>query len=210
MTKVQDETQQTVKRMEALSANILRGRQSVRATFRLPSDVIALLSAAASQLGLKQKSLFDQLVENQDTLEQLAQDVPPAKAQKEQKVPRQQKTYVVSRSALFSLDQVSKACGLPRDILVELSIQRLVPMLDEEQEKHRKRSELLSSVKALWKKCELLRYNAEDMLGEDDPATRRLMQLQTTCRQVLESLTELVDQGKAFERYQETWGEEEK
>ena len=59
--------------MVGLSADILRGRQSVRATFRLPSQVIALLSVAASQLGLKQKSLFDQLVEDRAVLEQVAQ-----------------------------------------------------------------------------------------------------------------------------------------
>jgi len=46
-----------------LNADALRGRQSVRATFRLPTEMVSLLSIAASHLGLKQKSLFDQLVE---------------------------------------------------------------------------------------------------------------------------------------------------
>ena len=40
--------------LNGLSADRLRGRQSVRATFRLPTEVIELLSMAASQLGVKQ------------------------------------------------------------------------------------------------------------------------------------------------------------
>ena len=56
----------------SLDANTLRGRQSVRATFRLPPPIIELLSIAANQLGIKQKSLFDQLVEDREVLEQVA------------------------------------------------------------------------------------------------------------------------------------------
>lgn len=40
----------------------LRGKQSVRATFKLPEHIIKLLGGVATQLGVKQKSLFDQLV----------------------------------------------------------------------------------------------------------------------------------------------------
>ena len=47
-----------------LTADLLKGKQSIRATFKLPPDIIRLLSIAASQLGIKQKTLFDQLVED--------------------------------------------------------------------------------------------------------------------------------------------------
>ncbi|RPI51694.1 MAG: hypothetical protein EHM49_06780, partial [Deltaproteobacteria bacterium] len=49
-----------------ITAMGLRGKQSVRATFRLPDHIIKLLGMVASQLGLKQKSLFDQLVEDKE------------------------------------------------------------------------------------------------------------------------------------------------
>ena len=41
------------------SALDLRGRQSVRATFRLSEDCIDAISILSAQLGIKQKSVFD-------------------------------------------------------------------------------------------------------------------------------------------------------
>ena len=41
----------------------LLGKKSVRATFKLHPTAIQLLSVLASQLGIKQKSLFDYLME---------------------------------------------------------------------------------------------------------------------------------------------------
>ena len=55
---------------DLLTSTILKKKQSVRATFRLPDEIINLLSVVASQLGLKQKSLLDQLVEDKELLDQ--------------------------------------------------------------------------------------------------------------------------------------------
>ena len=41
----------------------LRGRQSVRATFRLSEACIDAISILSAQLGIKQKSIFDHLME---------------------------------------------------------------------------------------------------------------------------------------------------
>ncbi|MEK6194066.1 MAG: hypothetical protein N2F24_07555, partial [Deltaproteobacteria bacterium] len=46
----------------------LRGRQSVRATFKLTEACIGAISIVAAHLGIKQKSLFDHLVEDISTL----------------------------------------------------------------------------------------------------------------------------------------------
>jgi hypothetical protein len=46
------------------SAMDLRGRQSVWATFRLSEDCIDAISILAVQLGIKQKSVFDHLMED--------------------------------------------------------------------------------------------------------------------------------------------------
>ena len=51
-----------------LTVDDLKGKQSVRATFRLPQQVIELLTLIAGQLGIKQKSLFDQLIEDSAVL----------------------------------------------------------------------------------------------------------------------------------------------
>ncbi len=182
-----------------LSADILRGRQSVRATFRLPSQVIALLSLAANQLGLKQKSLFDQLVEDRAVLEQVAQTADRYQPVREQ---RQQKTYVVSRNALLSLEYVAKSCGLPRDLLVELSIQRLVPVLNSEQEKQRKRTMILEEAEALCRQGEEVFRGTKQLLGEDDPATLLVFGLVAQCRRTCNELHQLVAQGKELEPFQ--------
>lgn len=59
-----------------LTVNNLIGRQFVRATFKLPQDVINLLAAIAAQLGIKKKSLFDQLLKNTAELEEIARKSP--------------------------------------------------------------------------------------------------------------------------------------
>jgi len=182
-----------------LSADILRGRQSVRATFRLPSQVISLLSVAADQLGLKQKSLFDQLVEDREVLEQLAQMADQYHPMQSR---RQQKTYVVSRNALLALEHVAKACGLPRDLLVELSIQRLAPMLSLEQEKQGKRVELSEKLEALSQQGERLLRETVQLLGEDDPAVQILASFQAHCRRTASEMNQLVEQGKKLAQYQ--------
>lgn len=55
-----------------LNAQLLREKQSVRATFSLPDQIIDLLKVAAKHLNVLQKSLIDQLVEERISLENLA------------------------------------------------------------------------------------------------------------------------------------------
>ena len=65
----------------------LRGRQSVRATFKLSERAIDAMSIVAVHLGIKQKSLFDHLIEDMQSLT------------------RVQKTFVISRKTLSNLDE---------------------------------------------------------------------------------------------------------
>ena len=53
-------------------ASDLRGRQSVRATFKLTEGCIDAISIVAAHLGIKQKSLFDHLVEDNSSLSSIA------------------------------------------------------------------------------------------------------------------------------------------
>lgn len=196
MTQRKDYKDYGIETVMDLSADILRGRQSVRATFRLPSQVITLLSVAANQLGLKQKSLFDQLVEDREVLEQLAQAAVDHQPTGEQ---RQQKTYVVSRNALLSLEYVAKACGLPRDLLVELSIQRLVPVISSERERRRKRKVVLDDMEAFLRQGQVLSARTDQMLGEGDPTARQLAAVLAHCARAVSDLRQLIDQGKEIE-----------
>ena len=184
----------------SLDANTLRGRQSVRATFRLPPPIIELLSIAANQLGIKQKSLFDQLVEDREVLEQVAAGAAgwrrPAADQ------RQQKTFVVSRDALISLEFVAKAHGIPRDLLVEISINRLLPVISSEQEKQAKRKVILAELEEFLQLGEAVLARAGEMLGADDPAFRQLSLALGQGGRAVEELRGRVEKGRAMERYQ--------
>ena len=182
----------------ALSADTLKGRQSVRATFKLPSQMIELLSLAANQLGLKQKSLFDQLVEDREILEQVASAAENYRPLQEH---RQQKTYVVSRNSLGALDYVAKTHRLPRDLLVELSIQRLLPVISSEQEKQQNRKQVLGEMEGYLRQGFELLAKTQQMLGAEDPASRQLALVLAQLRGSVEGLGEQVEQGRAIEEY---------
>ena len=56
------------------SSSDLRGKQSVRATFKLSERAIDALSIVAIHLGIKQKSLFDHLIDDTRSLKVIARD----------------------------------------------------------------------------------------------------------------------------------------
>jgi len=147
-----------------LTVGDLTGKQSVRATFKLPQQVIDLLAVIAGQLGIKQKSLFDQLVENASIMEKVVQEALGYFTEEE----RHQKTIVISRSTLLSLNQISKKQKIPRDILVEVYIKQLLPVIKTELGKHKKRKELLKEMRKYQNQGKRLLKAAEDLLGKDD------------------------------------------
>src|SRR5210317_303512 len=81
-------------------ASDLRGRQSVRATFKLTEGCIDAISIVAAHLGIKQKSLFDHLVEDTSSLSSIAREIKDVKLAKQARI---QKTFVISRRSLSSL-----------------------------------------------------------------------------------------------------------
>ena len=198
MSKENSNTLQRVENEGDLSADMLKGRQSVRATFKLPVQVIGLLSIAASQLGLKQKSLFDQLVEDREILAQLAATA--GKSSRSDHL-RKQKTFVISRNALIALDYAAKHFGVPRDLLVEFSINRLLPVISAEQEKQQKRREILGAMeKFVGDGLELLDKTCKE-LGENDPACQRLRDLLIHSDRTMMELRHQVELSKDIEDY---------
>lgn len=181
-----------------LSADSLKGRQSVRATFKLPAEVIELLSIAAAQLGLKQKSLFDQLMEDREILAQVARQ---AAAHRSTVAERRQKTYVLSRNALVALDAVARGQKIPRDVLVEVSIQRLLPVINAEKEKQQKRKAILNQLEGYFEEGLELLHTTEDELGSGDPVYEQMEMLLRQCQRNLLAVRELVEQGRCIEEY---------
>ena len=198
MEQRDDREKQGVGATIGLNADALRGRQSVRATFRLPTEMVSLLSIAASHLGLKQKSLFDQLVENRQVLEQVAASAEGYQPSADR---RQQKTYVLSRNSLAALDLVARTHGLARDLLVEISISRLLPVLSAEQERQQNRKAVLVELEEYWQEGRVLLARTGDRLGSEDPVTRKLAALVGQCERVVRELRDQVERGRAMEDY---------
>jgi len=181
-----------------LTASDLKGKQSVRATFTLSSQVIELLSIVAAQLGIKQKSLFDQLVEDSEVLDLVAQD---AQQYSTKKKDRRKKTFVISRNSLLSLDFVARDRQMPRDILVEFSIQRLLPVISAELEKHHKRILLLQDMESYLKKGKNILQKAGNLLGEGDKVYELIEKLVNLCEEDVSDIKEIVEKGKCMENY---------
>ena len=127
----------------------LRGRQSVRTTFKLTPRCIDALSVLAGQLGIKQKSLFDHIIDDAQALTSIAEEVENELQLSSARVP---KTYVVSRKTLEILDRVSRKYQAPRDALVEFSIERIMPLIEEEKKKHDRRKQLIEGLEELRRK----------------------------------------------------------
>jgi uncharacterized protein (UPF0147 family) len=154
-----------------LSATQLRGKQSVRATFRLSAQMIDLLKIAANHLEVQQKSLIDELVQNRETLNRVAKE---AQEMVQESQERRQKTFVLSRNALRLLDDISDKHNLSRDQLVELCISRLIPFVDAEQEKHTQRRLLIKEVNQFLENGKSLLEQADSLLGADDRFREKL------------------------------------
>ena len=148
----------------------LRGRQSVRATFKLSARAIDVLSIVATQLGIKQKSLFDHLIEDVKSLNVIANEI---EDEAFGALDRVQKTFVVSRRTLSCLEQTSRQFNAPRDALVEYSIQRLLPVIAKERERHSKRKAILNDINTHLAQGLKILQKAQSLLGEDDPVYAR-------------------------------------
>ena len=149
----------------------LRGKQSVRATFKLSARAINAISILSEQLGIKQKSLFDHLMQDMEALNLIAEEIQTKKTLSSNRI---QKTFVISRSSLSCLERVSRDFETPRDALIENSIKRLLPLIAQEREKHQKRKEILEDVKAYLRAGKIVTRKAREVLGEDDPVYESL------------------------------------
>jgi hypothetical protein len=174
----------------------LRGRQSVRTTFRLPVHLIELLGIIAGQFGVKQKSLFDQMVEDDAALDEIAEWV---SSYTPENIERRQKTYVLSKQSLLALERVASERRISRDILVEISIRRLLPLLFAEREKHSKRVKILSDMEQYLRQGKQLLAKTEDLLGKDDPVYEMVGRMVRLGEEKVIDLADIVAKGRALE-----------
>lgn len=177
----------------------LRGRQSVRATFKLTEGCIDAISIVAAHLGIKQKSLFDHLVEDSRSLNAIAREIQNVRLKTQSRI---QKTFVISRKSLSSLDKASKHFNAPRDALVEFSVKRLLPIIAMEREKHKKRKQTLDDIARHFKEGVNLLNKIQDQLGDEDPIYHKLEAVMKVYENAYLNIIDFIDKGKIIEDFE--------
>jgi hypothetical protein len=180
------------------SAEDLRGRQSVRATFKLSARAIDALSIVAVHLGIKQKSLFDQLIEDAGSLSHIAREI---ESDDFSTLDRVQKTYVISRKTLRSLEDTSRQFDAPRDALVEYSIQRLLPVIAREREKHQKRKDILQDINTHLEQGLKILNKTRELLGENDPVYTKLEAAMGASMHARDNIDQFVERCEIIEEF---------
>jgi anion-transporting ArsA/GET3 family ATPase len=180
------------------SSRDLRGRQSVRATFKLTAKAIETMSAVSVHLGIKQKSLFDHLIDDLESLERIARQMGDAT----RNLPsRMQKTFVLSRRTLSCLDQTAKQYAASRDALVEYSIQRLQPVIAKEKKRHAERKRLLKKFNEFLSTAETILTEAEQALGPGDPVFDQLEKAILGMLNTRDDIAAFIEKGKIIESF---------
>ena len=177
----------------------LRGKQSVRATFKLSKDTIDAINIIASHLCIKQKSLFDHLVENIQPIRPITLETKHAKLTKQSRI---QKTFVISRKTLSLLDKILKDYDVPRDALVEYAVQSLLPIIIKEREKHEKRKKIMNDILKHLREGQKILRKSEDSLGEDDPVCDKLETAITVYEKACRYIESFIEKGKIIENFQ--------
>jgi hypothetical protein len=170
----------------------------VRATFRLSEACIDAISILSAQLGIKQKSIFDHLLENDKVLKSMASELENTKFDRHERI---QKTFVISRRSLSFLDSISSKHNAPRDALVEYSVRRLLPIIAKERKKHEKRKELLADISQHFKEGERLLSKAEEKLGTDDLIVDKLQTAISAYKNSFDDIAHFIERGKIIEGF---------
>ena len=181
------------------STNDLRGRQSVRATFRLSEPCIDAISILSAQLGIKQKSVFDHVLEDTKILKDAARELENTEIDRHGRI---QKTFVISRRSLSFLDTISSKHNAPRDALVEFSVRRLAPIIARERKKHEIRKNFLAEISDQVSGGQKLLSKAEEMLGVDDPIVSNLQKALSVYKNAREDIANFIERGKMIENFQ--------
>ncbi len=176
----------------------LRGKQSVRATFKISQKAIDAIGMVAVHMGIKQKSLFDHIIEDLEALDTLAQTI---QIRKFRQIERKQKTYVLSRKTIDALEAISETYGMPRDALVEYSVQKLESIISSEKLKHEERKILQKEITDYFDQGKLIYRKAVSILGEDDPFCRRIEKALLACRKTEEDINDFLEKSKILEGF---------
>jgi hypothetical protein len=102
---------------------------------------------------------------------------------------------------LQNLEKISSRYHTPRDALVELSIERILPLIFEEKQKHKKRKIILQKMYGLLAEGEEIFEMASDSLDKDDPVYRRIYQMMKAVKGCCADVENCVERGRKIEDF---------
>ena len=176
----------------------LKGKQSVRTSFKLPEICIQAINIVTTQLGIKHRSLFDFLVEDTDTLEAIAKEIGRKNHNKDKGTP---KNFIVSRESLLVIDEMCEKLQVSRDTLIELSVRRLLPIIEKEMESHRNRKAIFELVQNHYKDSRKVLKQIKESVGEEDPIYKIYQNAVNICKQVKTQVNDTISKGTVLEGF---------
>ena len=176
----------------------LRGKQSVRATFKLSQKAIDAIGLVAIHMGIKQKSLFDHIIEDHRALDELAQTI---RIRQFKKIERKQKTFVLSRKTIEALSAISEAYDMPRDALVEYSIKKLESVIQTEKIRHSERKKLAVKMSDRFDAVKTLYLETAKRLGPDDPFCLQMQKAVLALEKTRQDVDEFLEKSSVLDDF---------
>ncbi len=139
-------------------------------------------------------------MEDIQTLSMIARQLPNFRLSSAGRI---QKTFVLSRRSLYSLEEIASSFNAPRDVLIELSVQRLLPIIAEVRKNHAKRKKTLVDIQAHLAGGAALLAQIGHELGEDDVVHEEIAAVMAHYAQAVENIQALVARGRAIEVFDE-------
>ena len=84
---------------------------------------------------------------------------------------------------------------------MEYSIQRLMPVIDEERGRHEKRKRILAEITEYLAEGEKILAKSREVLGEDDPIYDRFEGTMATFRNAQRKIESFIEKGKVIEDF---------
>jgi len=176
----------------------LLGKKSVRATLWLRPEVISVLRILSTQLGIKQKSLFDFLMEDMKALHSIAKSLVDGRLDKDKRI---RKTLVVSHKSLSTLQAVAEQFSVSRDDIVELLIQRLLPVFEKEHRRQGNRERAVAKIKEHFNQGMPLMDEIRRLVGEQDSLYRSFQAAMDSYAKAFAEIETVVDKGNLIYKF---------
>ena len=135
------------------------------------------------------------MLEDEKALAILAQD---AATQSRAEHGSRPKTLVLSKKALDQIERAASRYAVPRDVLIELSVDRLASYIDSLAQTHAKRRVLMAELEQCQEQLTEVLDRAGTMLPKDDAFRGKLKTLSEKTRRQVEEMKKTVKYKGAF------------